>query len=62
MSVRPPRQTWRERVADLLDDPIAAAVLRRDGLTVEDVLAELAPVADRLNARPRPAAPFAEAA
>jgi len=44
-------QTWRCRVADLLDDPVAQAVLRRDGLSRDDVFAELAPVADALERR-----------
>ena len=44
-------QTWRSRVADLLDDPVAQAVLRRDGLSRDDVFAELAPVADALRRR-----------
>lgn len=47
------QQTWRCRVADLLDDPVAQAVLRRDGLSREDVFAELAPVADALSSRRR---------
>lgn len=44
-------QTWRRRVADLLDDPVARAVMRRDGLSRDDVLAELAPVAEALRRR-----------
>jgi len=47
------RQTWRRRVADLLDDPVAQAVLRRDGLSPDDVFAELAPVAAALSLRKR---------
>ncbi|PWC45685.1 hypothetical protein [Azospirillum sp. TSO22-1] len=46
-------QTWRCRVADLLNDPVAEAVLRRDGLSRDDVFAELAPVADALTRRRR---------
>jgi len=55
------RQTWRCRVADLLDDPVAEAVLRRDGLSRDDVFAELAPVADALTRRShqRRASPWA---
>ena len=44
-------QAWRCRVADLLDDPVGEAVLRRDGLSRDDVFAELAPVADALTRR-----------
>lgn len=44
-------QTWRCRVANLLDDPVAEAVLRRDGLSRDDVFAQLAPVADALTRR-----------
>lgn len=47
------QQTWRCRVAHLLDDPVAQAVLRRDGLSREDVFAQLAPVADALRDRRR---------
>lgn len=47
------QQTWQCRVADLLDDPVAQAVLRRDGLSRDDVFAELAPVADALSDRRR---------
>ena len=47
-------QTWRSRVAELLDDPVAKAILRRDGLSSDDVLAELAPVAAALARRRRP--------
>ncbi len=46
-------QTWQCRVAALLDDPVAQAVLRRDGLSRDDVFAELAPVADALTRRRR---------
>ena len=46
-------QAWRGRVADLLNDPVAEAVLRRDGLSRDDVMAELAPVADALTRRSR---------
>ncbi len=46
---RPPGQTWRDRVADLLDDPLVQAVLRRDRLTREEVLAQLAPIAEHLR-------------
>lgn len=45
------RQTWRSRVADLLDDPVARAVLRRDGLSPDAVLAELEPIAEALRRR-----------
>ncbi len=48
-----PPQTWQCRVAALLDDPVAQAVLRRDGLSRDDVFAELAPVADALTRRRR---------
>ncbi|MDR3514965.1 MAG: hypothetical protein P4M00_04055 [Azospirillaceae bacterium] len=42
--------TWRHRVADLLDDPVAQAVMRRDHLTADQVFAILEPVAQALNA------------
>lgn len=44
-------QTWRRRVADLLDDPIMQLLLRCDQLTTDDVMRELAPVAERLRRR-----------
>lgn len=44
-------QAWRCRVAALLNDPVAEAVLRRDGLSRDDVMAELAPVAAALTRR-----------
>ena len=46
-------QAWRCRVSDLLDDPVAQAVLRRDGLSREEVMAQLAPVAEALCRRRR---------
>ncbi|WP_029011142.1 hypothetical protein [Azospirillum halopraeferens] len=45
------RQTWHSRVAELLDDPVAEALLRRDGLSRDDVIRQLAPVAEALNRR-----------
>ncbi|WP_207460566.1 hypothetical protein [Azospirillum sp. SYSU D00513] len=50
MTGLPEQQTWRRRVAELLDDPVARAVLRRDGLTDSHVLEELAPIARHLRA------------
>ncbi|MGQ9371463.1 hypothetical protein [Azospirillum sp. ST 5-10] len=47
----PYRQTWRSRVAELLDDPVAQAVLRRDGLSRDDVMRQMAPVAEALSRR-----------
>lgn len=44
-----PKQTWRSRVAELLNDPVAQAVLRRDRLTRDDVLAQLTPIAEHLR-------------
>ena len=44
-----PKQTWRYRVAELLNDPIAQAVLRRDRLTHDQVLAQLTPIAEHLR-------------
>ncbi|MBP2311268.1 hypothetical protein [Azospirillum soli] len=44
-----PKQTWRLRVAELLNDPIAQAVLRRDRLTHDQVLAQLTPIAEHLR-------------
>lgn len=46
---RLPPQTWRCRVAALLDDPVGQAVLRRDGLSPADVFAALEPVVLRLR-------------
>lgn len=43
------RQPWRSRVAELLNDPVVQAVLRRDRLTKAGVMAELAPIADHLR-------------
>lgn len=40
---------WQARVAELLDDPVARAVLRRDGLTEEDVFRVMAAAASRLG-------------
>ncbi len=42
MTIRTERQTWHDRVAELLDDPVGQAVLRRDGLTRDDVMKTLA--------------------
>lgn len=42
---RLPTQTWRCRVNALLDDPIVQAVLRRDGLSRDDVLRQMEPIA-----------------
>lgn len=47
------RQTWRSRVADLLDDPVGQALLARDGLSRDEVLRQLAPVAESLARRDR---------
>lgn len=44
-----PKQTWRARVAQLLDDPVVQAVLRRDRLTHDEVLAQLTPIAEHLR-------------
>ena len=44
-----PKQTWRCRVAELLNDPVVQAVLRRDRLTHEQVLAQLTPIAEHLR-------------
>ena len=44
-----PKQTWRCRVAELLSDPVGQAVLRRDRLTHDQVLAQLAPIAEHLH-------------
>ncbi|MBP2294946.1 hypothetical protein [Azospirillum rugosum] len=44
-----PKQTWRCRVAELLNDPVAQAVLRRDRLTRDQVLAQLTPIAEHLR-------------
>lgn len=53
---RLPVQTWRCRVAVLLDDPVAEAVLRRDGLTREGVFAQMEPIARWLQSTaPAPA-------
>jgi hypothetical protein len=50
MTGLPQTQTWRCRVAELLDDPVARAVLRRDGLTDSRVYEQLAPIARHLRA------------
>lgn len=47
------RQPWRCRVAELLNDPVVQAVLRRDRLTKAGVMAELAPIADHLRSQRR---------
>lgn len=59
MNRLPFSQTWRTRVAALLDDPVAHAVMRRDGLTLQDVIHQLTPVAEALNRR-QPTAPRAQ--
>lgn len=46
--------TWRSRVLDLLNDPVGQAILRRDGLSRDDVLSVIAPVAEQLRRRPSP--------
>ena len=48
MSGTHPRLPKGERVDDLLDDPIAQLVMRRDGLTREDVLAVVDDMRGRL--------------
>ncbi|HYG85987.1 MAG TPA: hypothetical protein VD978_06990 [Azospirillum sp.] len=53
---RLPTQTWRCRVAALLDDPVAQAVLRRDGLTQDDVFVQMEPIVRWL--REAASAPF----
>jgi hypothetical protein len=50
MTGLPEQQTWHRRVAELLDDPVGRAVLRRDGLTHGRVLEQLAPIARHLRA------------
>jgi thiamine monophosphate synthase len=42
---------WRHRVAAMLSDPVAHALLRADGLTIGQVLEQLTPVAETLKAR-----------
>lgn len=46
----PAPPAWHGRVLDLLDDPVGRAVMRRDGLTRQDVLAVMADAAAKLNA------------
>nr|AWK85967.1 hypothetical protein DEW08_06595 [Azospirillum thermophilum] len=46
--------TWLSRVLDLLNDPVGQAILRRDGLSRDDVLSVIAPVAEQLRRRPSP--------
>lgn len=52
-----PKQTWRCRVAELLNDPVVQAVLRRDRLTREQVLAQLTPIAEHLRRNTPPDRP-----
>ncbi|AIB16620.1 hypothetical protein ABAZ39_32805 (plasmid) [Azospirillum argentinense] len=52
-----PKQTWRCRVAELLSDPVVQAVLRRDRLTHEQVLAQLTPIAEHLRRNTSPERP-----
>ncbi|WP_454020736.1 hypothetical protein [Azospirillum sp. Marseille-Q6669] len=52
-----PKQTWRCRVAELLNDPVVQAVLRRDRLTHEQVLAQLTPIAEHLRRNTPPDRP-----
>ncbi len=51
MSASPVIPAWRLRVAELLDDPVGQAVLRRDRLSRDDVLRQMAAAAERLNRR-----------
>ena len=48
MTTPRPHQPWRRRVVSLLDDPAMQTLLRRDGLTNEDVLETLEPIARHL--------------
>lgn len=51
MNASPVSPAWRLRVAELLDDPVGQAVLRRDRLSRDDVLRQMAAAAERLNRR-----------
>lgn len=51
MSASPVSPAWRRRVAELLDDPVGQAVLRRDRLSRDEVLRQMAAAAERLNGR-----------
>ncbi|WP_207458226.1 hypothetical protein [Azospirillum sp. SYSU D00513] len=48
MTTQRPHQPWRRRVVSLLDDPAVQSLLRRDGLTNEDVFDTLEPIARHL--------------
>lgn len=52
MGAPPATPTWRLRVAELLDDPVGQAILRRDRLSRDDVLAAMAAAAAHVNRRP----------
>jgi len=42
---------WREKVAVLLDDPVVRLVMRRDGLTHEDILDVMSAVRETVLSR-----------
>jgi hypothetical protein len=44
-----PTPTWHGRVLELLDDPVGQAVLRRDGLSRDDVMKVMSAAAVRLG-------------
>lgn len=52
MSASPAIPAWRLRVAELLDDPVGQAVLRRDRLTRDEVLRQMAAAVERINHDP----------
>lgn len=45
------RRTWQERVVELLDDPVGRAILERDGLSRDEVIARMAAIAAQLRPR-----------
>ena len=45
------RRTWQERVVELLDDPVGKAILERDGLSRDEVIARMAAIAAQLRPR-----------
>ncbi|HYG85605.1 MAG TPA: hypothetical protein VD978_05035 [Azospirillum sp.] len=49
MSTPLTKPMWRCRVIELLDDPVGLAILRRDGLTRDDVLNVMAAAATHVN-------------
>lgn len=49
MHSKPVLPAWFVRVNEFLDDDVVQAVMRRDGLTRQDVLVVMAEAASRIN-------------